>query len=107
MRTRNKIALGIGLVAIAALVVWALRAPPISVELAQIERGVFEQTVSDDGKTRVRERYTVFAPLAGRLQRIRLKAGDPVEQGQVVALLTPGAPALPDAPAVRELPARG
>ena len=67
---------------------------------------MFEQTVSDDGKTRVRERYTVFAPLAGRLERIRLKAGDPVEQGQVVALLTPVAPALLDARSVRELQAR-
>jgi len=106
MRTRNKIALGVGLVMLAALAAWALRAPPVSVELAQVERGVFEQTVSDDGKTRVRERYTVFAPLAGRLERIRLKAGDPVEQGQVVALLTPVAPALLDARSVRELQAR-
>ena len=106
MRTRNKIALGIGLVALAALVVWALRSPPISVEIAAVERGVFEQSISDDGKTRVRERYTVFAPLAGRLERIQLKAGDPVEQGQVVALLTPVAPALLDARSVRELQAR-
>jgi len=106
MKTRNKIALGVGFVAVVALTVWALRAPPISVELAPVERGAFEQTVSDDGKTRVRERYTVFAPLAGRVERIRLKAGDPVEKGQVVALLMPVAPALLDARSVRELQAR-
>jgi len=106
MRTRNKIALGVGLVMLAALAAWALRAPPVSVELAQVERGVFEQTVSDDGKTRVRERYTVFAPLAGRIERIRLKAGDPVERGLVVAVLMPAAPALLDARAERELQAR-
>lgn len=106
MRTRNKIALGIGLVAVAALVAWALRSPPVSVELAEVIKGVFEQTVTDDGKTRVRERYTVSAPLAGSIERIRLKAGDPVERGQVVALLVPSAPALLDARAVRELQAR-
>jgi HlyD family secretion protein len=106
MRTRNKIALGVLLAALTALVVWALRAPPVSVELAEVRKGVFEQTVSDDGKTRVRERYTVSAPLAGRVERIRLKAGDPVERGQVVALLMPAAPALLDARAVRELQAR-
>jgi len=106
MRTRNQIALGVGLAAVAALTVWALRAPPVSVELAAVERGMFEQTISDDGKTRVRERYTVFAPLAGRVERIRLKAGDPVEKGQVIALLTPVAPALLDARSVRELQAR-
>jgi HlyD family secretion protein len=106
MRTRNKIALGVVLAALTALVAWALRAPPVSVELAEVRKGVFEQTVSDDGKTRVRERYTVSAPLAGRVERIRLKAGDPVERGQVVALLMPSAPALLDARAVRELQAR-
>jgi HlyD family secretion protein len=106
MRTRNKIALGILAAALTAVVVWALRTPPVSVELAEVRKGVFEQTVADDGKTRVRERYTVSAPLAGRVERIRLKAGDPVERGQVVALLMPAAPALLDARAVRELQAR-
>jgi HlyD family secretion protein len=106
MTKRNKIALGILLVAGAAVVAWALRAPPVSVELAEVRKGTFEQTVSDDGKTRVRERYTVSAPLAGRIERIQLKAGDAVERGQVVAVLTPAAPALLDARAVRELQAR-
>jgi HlyD family secretion protein len=106
MRTRNKIALGVGVVALTVLIVWALQTPPISVEIAAVERGAFEQAVSDDGKTRVRERYTVFAPLAGRVERIRLKAGDPVERGQVVAVLMPAAPALLDARAERELQAR-
>jgi HlyD family secretion protein len=106
MTKRNKIALGVVLVAVAAVVAWALRAPPVSVELAEVRKGTFEQTVSDDGKTRVRERYTVSAPLAGRIERIQLKAGDPVERGQAVAVLTPAAPALLDARAVRELQAR-
>ncbi|HSC94138.1 MAG TPA: efflux RND transporter periplasmic adaptor subunit [Burkholderiales bacterium] len=106
MTKRNKIALGILLVAVASVVAWALRAPPVSVELAEVRKGTFEQTVSDDGKTRVRERYTVSAPLAGRIERIQLKAGDAVERGQVVAVLTPAAPALLDARAVRELQAR-
>lgn len=106
MKTRNKIALGLGLAVLAVLVAWALRAPPVTAELAAVTRGRFEQAVSDDGKTRVRERYTVFAPLAGRVERIRLKAGDPVERGEIVALLTPVAPALLDARTVRELQAR-
>ena len=56
MRTRNKIALGIAVAALSALVVWALRPQPQLVETAVVSRGAFEQTVSDDGKTRVRER---------------------------------------------------
>jgi len=106
MRTRNKIALAVLLLAVAALVAWALQPQPISVETAQVTRGPFEQTVSDDGKTRVRDRYVVSAPLAGRLDRIELKAGDPVEQNQIVAVLTPVAPAFLDARTVRELEER-
>ncbi len=106
MKRRNLIALGAGIAALAGLVVWMLRPQPISVETAQVARGAFEQTVSDDGKTRVRERYTVSAPLGGRVERIRLKSGDPVEEGQPVALIQPSAPAFLDARTARELAER-
>ena len=103
MKTRNKIILGILIAALAALSAWALRPQPVAVETAEVARGAFEQTVSDDGKTRVRERYVIAAPLAGRVERVRLEPGDAVKQGQVVALLTPTAPALLDARTAREL----
>ena len=106
MKKHNRILLGAALAAVAALAAWALRPQPVTVELAEVTQGAFEQTVSDDGKTRVRERYTVAAPLAGRVERIGLKSGDPVDHGQVVALLEPVAPALLDARTVRELQAR-
>jgi HlyD family secretion protein len=106
MRTRNLIALGALAAAALAVSIWALQPRPATVELAQVTRGVFEQTVSDDGRTRVRERYVVSAPLAGRVGRIELKAGDTVEKGEVVAVLTPALPALLDARAARELQER-
>ena len=106
MTRRNKIALGAGLAALALLAGWALRPQAVAVETAEAVRGAFEQTVSDDGKTRVRERYVVSAPLAGRLERIALRAGDAVEKGQVLALLTPTAPAFLDARTSRELQGR-
>jgi HlyD family secretion protein len=43
--------------------------------------------VDGEGKTRVRDRYVVAAPVAGRIQRITLRRGDAVEKGQVVALI--------------------
>ena len=106
MTRRNKIALGAGLAALALLAGWALRPQAVAVETAEAVRGAFEQTVSADGKTRVRERYVVSAPLAGRLERIALRAGDAVEKGQVLALLTPTAPAFLDARTSRELQGR-
>jgi HlyD family secretion protein len=106
MRRRNAIALVVAAAALAGVVAWMLRPQPIAVETARVTRGAFEQTVSDDGKTRVRERYVVSAPLGGRVERIRLKAGDPVEAGQAVALIRPAAPAFLDARTARELAER-
>ena len=103
MKTRNKIAVAVASALLAALVAWALRPQPIAVETAQVARGAFEQTVSDDGRTRVRERYVVSAPLAGRVERITLEPGDPVKNGQTVAVLTPTAPPLIDARTTTEL----
>ena len=106
MKTRHRIALGFAAVALAVTIAWALKPRPIVVETASVSRGVFEQTVSDDGKTRVRERYVVSAPLAGRVERIALEVGDAVKPGQTLAWLAPTAPALLDARTARELSAR-
>jgi HlyD family secretion protein len=103
MKRHNKIALAAGALALAGLVVWALQPRPVAIETAEVTRGTFEQTVSDDGRTRVRDRYVVAAPLAGRVERIALKAGDAVKAGQVVALLRPTAPAFLDVRTEREL----
>lgn len=81
---------------ITGLVVVSLWPQKVRVELAPVVRGKFTQTVDEDGKTRVRERYTVSAPLEGTLERIRLKAGDPVEPGMPLAIIYPRAPALLD-----------
>lgn len=103
MKRSNAIVLAACGVALAGLVVWALQPRAVTVETAPVTRGTFEQTVSDDGRTRTRDRYTISAPLAGRLERIRLRAGDPVRQGQEVAVLTPAVPAFVDARTEREL----
>jgi HlyD family secretion protein len=103
MTRRNQIGLGVILAVVAALVAWALRPQPVSVEIAEVTKGVFEQAVSDDGQTRVRDRYLIAAPLAGQVERIQLEVGDPVKQAQIVAELTPTAPAFLDARTQREL----
>ena len=78
----------------------------VRVEIAPVVRGTFTQTVDEDGKTRVRERYTVSAPLEGTVERIRLKAGDPVEPGMLLAILFPRVPALLDGRTQQELQER-
>ena len=106
MKRRNAIALAAAGVLLAGLAAWALQPRPVVVETARVSRGAFEQTVSDDGKTRVRERYVVSAPLAGRVERIELREGDVVKEREALAILTPAAPAVLDARTERELQAR-
>lgn len=70
---------------------------PIEVDVAQASRGSLRVTVDEDGKTRIKERYIVSAPLAGQLQRIALRAGDPVIASKtLLAVIEPGDPGLLD-----------
>jgi HlyD family secretion protein len=70
-------------------IAWSVMPRPIPVETATVTKGRFVASVDEDGKTRVRERYVVAAPLAGRLTRIRLKAGDRVKADDVIATIAP------------------
>jgi HlyD family secretion protein len=70
-------------------VVWSFMPRPIPAETATVSKGTFVATVDEDGKTRVRERYVVAAPLAGRLARIRLKVGDRVTANEMIATILP------------------
>ena len=73
----------------AALLLLVVRPSPVSVETARAARGAMRLTVDEEGKTRVRERFVLSAPVAGRLTRIELHEGDPIERGSVLARLAP------------------
>jgi HlyD family secretion protein len=105
-RHRKMIVGAIGLTALAALLIWAFAPKPVQVETATATLGRFESTISEDGKTRVRDRYTVSAPLAGRLARTGLHEGDDVSANAVVAMLTPLLPSMLDARTTQELSSR-
>ena len=87
--TLGRILAALAIAAALAALVWALIPRPVPVETAAVTKGKFVATVDEDGKTRVRERYVVAAPLAGRLTRVRLKAGDSVKADDVVAAIVP------------------
>ncbi len=93
--------------AAAALLGYAFIAAPVEVDLARVDRGPMRVTVDQEGKTRVKERYVISAPLAGQLQRIPWEAGDPVKAGEtVLAAIHPVAPSLLDVRATEESTAR-
>lgn len=76
------------IVAAVGVVVLAYRPKPVTVDLAKSERGNVEVLVEEDGKTRVKDRYGLTAPIAGQLQRITLRAGDDVQPNQELARLS-------------------
>lgn len=106
MKKTTWMGLGAAAVAAVALLAWAFAPRPVEVETATVGQGRFETTIDEDGKTRLRERYVVSAPLAGRLARITLREGDAVQADAVVATLTPVLSPMLDERTRRELEVR-
>ena len=104
--TRSRIVAGLTAVAAVAAIAWAFAPRPIEVEVANVTQGHFESAIEEDGKTRLRDRFVVAAPLTGVLSRVTLREGDAVEAGAVVATLQPVLPPLQDQRTLRELRAR-
>lgn len=90
-----------------AAVAMALLPRAVSVDVAEIRRGPLVVTITDDGRTRIRERYVVSAPLAGRLMRIQLKPGDSVVANETqLTTIEPTDPSLLDPRSVAQAEAR-
>lgn len=89
MKWPFRIIMSLVAVALLAGVLFALRTPPIDVDVARVVSAPLDLKVIDDGRARVRERYTVSSPVAGTLARIDLNEGDAVEPGMVLARLLP------------------
>lgn len=70
---------------VGALLTVALWPTTVPVDVETISRGPLVVTIDEEGRTRVRDRFLVSAPLSGRITRIALEPGDPVKRGAVVA----------------------
>ncbi|MEX0612320.1 MAG: HlyD family efflux transporter periplasmic adaptor subunit [Pirellulales bacterium] len=96
---------------VAALIVaglgYAFLPEPTEVDLIGVKRGMLRVTVDEDGKTRIREKYVVSAPLNGRILRISMDPGDQVEAGKtLLTMIEPRDPELLDARTVAQAEAR-
>lgn len=69
------------------LIAWALAPAPVTVSTTQVFAGSFMESVEEEGRTRLRDTYTVSAPIPGYLQRVTLEPGDRVALDQVLARL--------------------
>jgi HlyD family secretion protein len=102
----RRVLIALALLAVIGLIVVAWIPNPVEVEVAEVSRGALIVTVNEDGRTRVKDRYIVSAPVTGNLARLDLEAGDSIEQEQVLARLVPLPPPLLDSRTRAEAKAR-
>jgi HlyD family secretion protein len=96
-----------GFASVLAMLVWMLWPKPVLVEVAEVREGPIVVTVDEEGKTRIKNVYTVSAPITGKLVRLSLEAGDRVKKDvTVVANVEPMFPSFLDVRVTRELEAQ-
>ena len=74
----------LALLALAVLAWLGLREPEQMVSAAAVTRGPLEVSFVEEGKTRLKQRYVVTAPVAGTLRRVTLQPGDAAVAGSGV-----------------------
>jgi len=86
---RRSVGLALAALLFLGLVAVLLRPRPVRVDVARAVRGMLQVTVDEEGRTRVRDRFVIAAPISGRVARIGLDPGDAVDIGTVVARMHP------------------
>ncbi len=89
MKWRRNIGLAATALAVAAGLAWGFWPRPVPVDGVAAVRAPLTVTVEEEGRTRIKDRYVVSAPVAGFLRRIELEVGDRVSKGEVIATLEP------------------
>ena len=65
-------------------IVFGFLPKPIAVETASVAVAPLTVSVLEEGKTRIRHRYTISPPIGGFLNRVELRAGAAIEKGRTV-----------------------
>jgi len=88
-KNMRKLVLVAAVAGIAVLLALAFRPAALDVDIAAVQRGALQETLEQEGKTRMHDSFVLASPVAGRLKRIELHAGDPVKVGEIVATIDP------------------
>jgi len=96
MQFNRKAGITLTAAVVLAALLWGFWPGPVPVEGAQALRAPLRVTVEEEGRTRVKDRFVISAPVAGYLQRIQLDVGDAVAQGQTLAVMEPLRPEVLD-----------
>jgi HlyD family secretion protein len=78
-----------GVVLVVIVLGLGLRPEPVAVDASAVTRGPLRVTVDEEGRTQVRERFVISAPVGGRVTRIDRREGDRVTRNDIVARIFP------------------
>ncbi|MFZ4438836.1 MAG: efflux RND transporter periplasmic adaptor subunit [Syntrophales bacterium] len=85
---RTLLVIGVVMIVVAATV-YGFLPKTVEVDLVAASRGPLQVTIEEEGRTRLKERFVVSAPIAGYMRRIDAKVGDLVRKGAAVVALEP------------------
>jgi len=77
------------IIVVIALLVWGFWPQTVLVEAVPVTRAPLTIDITEEGRTRVIDRYILSAPVDGVACRVQLNVGDPVEQGQTLMYISP------------------
>lgn len=85
----SKLILLAGAAAVVGFLVLAFRPAALEVDAAPVQRGALQETLEQEGKTRMHDNFVLASPVSGRLKRIEVHAGDRVKAGEIIAAIDP------------------
>ena len=89
MPLKRKLWIAAAFLAVLAALVYGFVPEAMEVETAKVETGPMMVTVDEEGKTLVKDRYVLSAPVPGYMRRLSFDVGDSVARGQTVIELEP------------------
>lgn len=89
MNLRRKYILILFVLLLVGLLIYGFWPKSVSVETISVMRGPFQVTIEEEGKTRVKDRFKISAPVAGTMHRVDFEVGDTVSAGEKLCEITP------------------
>jgi HlyD family secretion protein len=87
--TRRNIFLTLIIATIIVATLYGFLPKKIPVDLYEVSRGPLRVTIEEEGRTRLKDRFIVSAPVSGYMMRNNVKVGDRIRRGQLLVLLQP------------------
>jgi HlyD family secretion protein len=97
MKIARKLILTVLAALLVGMIALAFIPKPHVVEAGAVVRGPLVVTADGDGKTRIKDRFVISAPVGGQMPRLELHPGDGVKLGGALTEIAPIEPPLLDA----------